>query len=194
VESRWWRGIPGRRCAAGTPCRSRGTFVLVNGCTRGRSECGRRRAYRSGVCNSAYSQRIRRGGLSGAARCVACGGGEDAFAVASFIDELAHAAGKDPFEYRRALLRNAPRERAVLELAARAAGWDEAAPAGRYRGIAVYRSLGSSGAWSPDYAAISSVHASLRGSNTTKRPCLSMASKKRCARCRSAGSRRCRSR
>lgn len=45
------------------------------------------------------------------------------FVVESFIDELAAAAGADPFEYRRGLLADAPRERRVLELAAQKAGW-----------------------------------------------------------------------
>jgi isoquinoline 1-oxidoreductase beta subunit len=71
------------------------------------------------------------------------GAGQDAFVVESFIDELAHAAGMDPFEYRLALLRDAPRHRAVLELAATKAGWGTPPPAGRHRGIAVYRSFGS---------------------------------------------------
>jgi isoquinoline 1-oxidoreductase beta subunit len=71
------------------------------------------------------------------------GAGQNAFAVESFVDELAHAAGRDAFEYRRALLREAPRHRGVLELAAEAAGWGDPAPAGRHRGIAVYRSFGS---------------------------------------------------
>lgn len=65
-----------------------------------------------------------------------------AFAVESFIDELAHAAGADPFAYRRTLLAQAPRHRGVLELAADKAGWGRAA-AGRYQGIAVHRSFGS---------------------------------------------------
>ncbi len=71
------------------------------------------------------------------------GAGQDAFAVESFIDELARVAGRDPFEYRRALLRDAPRQRAVLELAAKAAGWGSDLPEGRHRGIAVYESFGS---------------------------------------------------
>ncbi len=73
----------------------------------------------------------------------AVGAGQDAFVVESFIDELAQAAGKDPFEYRHALLRHAPRHRGVLELVAARAGWESPPPAGRHRGIAVYRSFGS---------------------------------------------------
>ncbi|MFM0726395.1 xanthine dehydrogenase family protein molybdopterin-binding subunit [Paraburkholderia strydomiana] len=67
------------------------------------------------------------------------GSSHTAFAVEAFIDEAAHAAGKDPFVFRRDLLVQEPRMRAVLELAAEKAGWDPAKPLpkGRGRGIAV---------------------------------------------------------
>jgi isoquinoline 1-oxidoreductase beta subunit len=64
-----------------------------------------------------------------------------AFFAESFLDELAHAAETDPFEYRRALLANHPRYRAVLELAAQKAGWGGPLPAGRARGIALHESF-----------------------------------------------------
>jgi isoquinoline 1-oxidoreductase beta subunit len=66
-----------------------------------------------------------------------------AFAVESFIDELAHAAKRDPLEFRRALLKDTPRVKAVLERAAEKAGWGTPLPKGRARGIAVHESFGS---------------------------------------------------
>lgn len=71
------------------------------------------------------------------------GSSQNAFITESFIDELANAAGKDPYEYRRALLGKAPRHNGVLELAATKAGWGTPLPSGRARGIAVAFSYGS---------------------------------------------------
>jgi len=80
------------------------------------------------------------------------GASQNAFVVESFVDELAHAAGKDPFDYRRALLGKSPRHKGVLELAAQKAGWGTPPPAGRHRGIAVAFSYGS---WAAEVAEVS---------------------------------------
>jgi isoquinoline 1-oxidoreductase beta subunit len=66
-----------------------------------------------------------------------------AFSTETFIDELAHAAKMDPFEYRRRLLKDHPRHLGVLELAAKEAGWGTPLPKGRARGIAVHESFSS---------------------------------------------------
>jgi isoquinoline 1-oxidoreductase beta subunit len=71
------------------------------------------------------------------------GNSHTAFAVESFVDELAHAAKRDPLEFRRSLLAKSPRVRAVLELAAGKAGWGTPPPKGRARGLAVHESFGS---------------------------------------------------
>ena len=65
------------------------------------------------------------------------------FVVESFMDELAAATRQDPFQYRRALLEQAPRAKAVLELAALHAGWGQPLPPGSGRGIALLHAFGS---------------------------------------------------
>ncbi len=58
------------------------------------------------------------------------------FALESFIDELAHAAGADAFEFRRSMMDSSPKMKRVLELAADKAGWGTPPPRGKFRGIA----------------------------------------------------------
>jgi isoquinoline 1-oxidoreductase beta subunit len=66
-----------------------------------------------------------------------------AYSTETFLDELAHAAGRDPVEVRRKLLANRPRQLATLNLAASSASWGEPLPSGRARGIAVHESFNS---------------------------------------------------
>jgi isoquinoline 1-oxidoreductase beta subunit len=71
------------------------------------------------------------------------GHSQNAFVSECFIDELAGAAGQDPYQFRRALLAVASRHRGVLELAATKAEWGAPLPEGHARGIAVAESFGS---------------------------------------------------
>jgi isoquinoline 1-oxidoreductase subunit beta len=65
------------------------------------------------------------------------------FSVEAFLDEVAHAGGKDPYQLRRALLASQPRMLAVLDLVAQKANWSGPLPAGRARGIATHFSFDS---------------------------------------------------
>jgi isoquinoline 1-oxidoreductase beta subunit len=60
-----------------------------------------------------------------------------------FMDELAHAAGQDPLEFRRKLMGNHPKHLAVLNAVAEKIGWSKPAPQGVYRGIAQVMGYGS---------------------------------------------------
>ena len=68
---------------------------------------------------------------------------QNAFFKESFVDEMAYAAGADPYLFRRALLAKQPKELAVLDAAARRAEWGSPLPTGLFRGIALHDSQSS---------------------------------------------------
>jgi isoquinoline 1-oxidoreductase subunit beta len=68
---------------------------------------------------------------------------QNAVYLECFIEEVARAAGKDSVEFRRALMANHPKHKAVLEAAAAKAGWGQPLPAGVHRGVAQFMGYGS---------------------------------------------------
>jgi isoquinoline 1-oxidoreductase subunit beta len=67
----------------------------------------------------------------------------NAIYVECFMDELAHAAGQDPLEFRRKLMANHPKHLAVLNAVAERIGWGKPAPSGVHRGLAQQMGYGS---------------------------------------------------
>jgi isoquinoline 1-oxidoreductase subunit beta len=68
---------------------------------------------------------------------------QNAIYLECFMDELAHAAGQDPLEFRRKLMANHPKHLAVLNAAAEGIGWGKPAPQGVFRGLAQTMGFGS---------------------------------------------------
>jgi len=68
---------------------------------------------------------------------------QNAVYLECFMDEVAKAAGKDPLEFRRALMKQHPKHLAVLNAAAEKGDWGKPLPAGRHRGIAQFMGYGS---------------------------------------------------
>ncbi|NNJ91262.1 MAG: xanthine dehydrogenase family protein molybdopterin-binding subunit, partial [Gammaproteobacteria bacterium] len=68
---------------------------------------------------------------------------QNAIYIESFIDELANAGGKDPLKFRQKLMADQPKSLAVLNAVAEKAGWDNPAPEGVYRGLAVCKAFAS---------------------------------------------------
>ena len=135
----WRHSIVGQSILAGTPFEQ---FMVKNGVDATSIE---------GVVDSPYLEGVpdRRVMLHSPRLPVtvlwwrSVGNTHTAFAMESMIDELAWAAGREPLEFRSALLAEKPRHLRALKTAAEKAGWDTPPPKGRARGLAVHESFGS---------------------------------------------------
>ncbi len=134
----WKHTVVGQSILAGTPF----AMMIKNGIDHSSIE---------GVVDSPYLETVaaRRVTLHSPSHQVpvlwwrSVGNTHTAFAMESMIDELAHAANRDPLEFRAALLADKPRHLHALQSAAELAGWGKPPPAGRARGMAVHESFGS---------------------------------------------------
>jgi isoquinoline 1-oxidoreductase beta subunit len=68
---------------------------------------------------------------------------QNAFAVESFVDEMAHAAAADPLDFRRRMLSSRPDFLHVLDVLAEKGDWGKLLPSGQGRGIALSESHGT---------------------------------------------------
>jgi isoquinoline 1-oxidoreductase beta subunit len=73
----------------------------------------------------------------------AVGHSQNAFFMEAFVDEVAHAADSDPLDFRLRLLRESPRQAAVVSRVSEMSGWGKSLPEGRFRGLAAHHSHGS---------------------------------------------------
>ena len=71
------------------------------------------------------------------------GSSQNGFFMEGFMDEVAHAAGQDPYKYRRALLTDRPDALGVIDALAKHSDWGQPLPKGRGRGIAIIEAYGS---------------------------------------------------
>lgn len=93
----------------------------------------------------------------------------NAYFVETFLDEVARAAGKDPFEYRRAMLAGAPRHRRVLETAAAMAQWDR--PLTAAAGVRVARGIALAESFHSIVAQVAEVEVAADGALRVRRVC-----------------------
>jgi isoquinoline 1-oxidoreductase beta subunit len=139
LPTSWHHVIVGQSILAGTPFEP---MMVKNGIDDSSVEGVADSAYLKSVANHRVDLHSPRLGIP-VLWWRSVGHTHTAFVMESAIDELALAAGKDPLEYRRALLKGHSRHLAALNLAAEKAKWGTSVPQGRARGIAVHESFGS---------------------------------------------------